>query len=345
MKRYKLLVLGAWQFFHDVAAGGVADPFSVPGAIIVSTVRWEPYVARGDVHIRRRLVSFTRGLEHLQSLLEYQPIVLALPEEESAFGAKVREAVRGHAFVKTVSVPRRYGVEDFRVLARALDLVPRTGAPVWGLRTAGVLAADRALTLGRPSTVRIVSVAGPSIRQPRHVRAMPGYPLAELLAPNVEPGAHRVLAGGVFTGEDITTTRRGLDVECEGLTVLPEHEEREFLSFLRPGRRRGSFSECFLSALGGASEEPLTTALRGEVRPCVSCGFCERVCPAGIMPHVIHKYLYADALEEAERARPDLCTGCGLCSYVCPSKIDLTRQLVDAQETIRCELHAEVEDE
>lgn len=52
------------------------------------------------------------------------------------------------------------------------------------------------------------------------------------------------------------------------------------------------------------------------------------------MPHLIHKYLYSDLIEEADEARIDLCIRCGLCSYVCPSKIELTQQFADAQVMI-----------
>lgn len=137
----------------------------------------------------------------------------------------------------------------------------------------------------------------------------------------------------------------GLDTECQGLTVLPEHTNRELLSFVRPGLDRRSYSRCFLSALGCRVQETLTTALRGEGRACVACGQCEAVCPAGIMPHLIHKYMYQDALEEAELARADLCIGCGLCSYVCPSKIELAQEILDAQVTIQQELHPPVSED
>lgn len=52
------------------------------------------------------------------------------------------------------------------------------------------------------------------------------------------------------------------------------------------------------------------------------------------MPYLIHKYLYAELIEEVEWARVDLCVECGLCSYVCPSKIDLRTQLIDAKALI-----------
>ena len=74
--------------------------------------------------------------------------------------------------------------------------------------------------------------------------------------------------------------------------------------------------------------------MRGEGRPCVSCNFCEEVCPAGIMPYLLHKYLYGDLIEEAEQARVDLCVQCGLCSFICPSKIELREQFIEAKALI-----------
>ena len=339
--RDRLVRLGAWQFFYDAHTGALPDPSGVPRAIIVSMVHLEPFVARGDVQIYKRLSSFLRGLAHLQSLLEYQPMYLVLPDVRSTFGARVREKLRGCAWVKTVAIPRRYPYDNYEILARGLGFRPVPGEPVWALDTAAVLAVDRALTLSLPSTVRILSIGGPGVTSPRHLRAMAGYPLHDILKPRVVPGSVRVLNGGGLTGQGLAPGQLGLDAECSGLTVLVEHTDREFLAFLRPGGDRRSYSRCFLSTVRRAFSERLTTALRGERRACVSCAYCEEVCPAGIMPHLIHKYLHQDGLEEAEAAGTGRCVGCGLCSFVCPSKIDLRRQLLDAQETIRRELHPE----
>ena len=45
---------------------GRSDPFGMPQAVIVSTLRLASYVARGDVQLHKRLSSFTRGLSRLQ---------------------------------------------------------------------------------------------------------------------------------------------------------------------------------------------------------------------------------------------------------------------------------------
>ena len=62
IKRYKLVDLGAWQFLFDAHTGALPDPFGTPRAVIVSSFECEPFLARGDVQLRKRLSTFTRGL-------------------------------------------------------------------------------------------------------------------------------------------------------------------------------------------------------------------------------------------------------------------------------------------
>jgi Na+-transporting NADH:ubiquinone oxidoreductase subunit A len=336
IKRYRLLTLGAWQFFYDAHTGALPDPLGTPQAIIISVVSLEPYMARGEAQLHKRLLNFNRGLEQLQSLLEYQPIYLVLPDIESEFANLIRNHIRGYAWVKIVNIPLTYPYDHFGILARRLGLRHNKG-PVWAVRTEGVLATDRALTLSKPCLVRIISIAGTGINSPCHIKVMPGYPIKKIKEQFVFEPAPRLINGGILTGEIIGEETLGIDTECRGITVLPELREREFLGFARPGWSRSCFAGCYLSALRKKFLERFNTGVRGEGRPCISCNFCEDICPAGITPHLIHKYLYRDLIEEAEQARPDLCVECGLCSYVCPSKIDLRQQLIDAKKLIEKE--------
>ena len=338
-KRQNLVELGAWQFMADAHTGGVPDPHGTPRAVIISTINLEPFVARGDVQLHKRLDRFTRALEHIQSLLEYQPIYLVLPEVKTDFAQRIREAVRGYAWVKPVHVPQMYPYDHFALLARGLGLKHDPASPVWAVPISGMLAIDRALTLGRSCTVRIVSLGGPAVKNPMHLKAMPGYPIESILAGRVATdGPVRAIGGGVLTGVEIPAGQQGLAADCTGITVLAEHSERELFGFVRPGADRRSYSLCFLSSLRKRFTEPLNTALRGEGRPCISCGYCEDVCPAGIMPHLLHKLLYADRLEEADQAGAELCVECGLCSFVCTSKLELRDEFRQAKRSIAEEL-------
>jgi Na+-transporting NADH:ubiquinone oxidoreductase subunit A len=333
IKRYRLLALGAWQFFYDAYTGSLPDPLGRPQAIIVSTLSLEPFSARGDAQLHNRLLNFTRGLEQLQSLLEYQPIYLVMPDIKSDFANLIRNHIRGYASVKMLEIPLTYPYDDFSILARRLGL-KRSEGPIWSVRTEGVLAVDRVLTLSKPCLVRIISIAGTGVKNSTHISVMPGYPIQRIRDQYIFEPVSRIINGGILTGEQLGADALGLDTECRGLTVLPELQDREFLGFIRPGWDRSSYAACYLSSLRNKFRERLTTGLHGEGRPCVSCNFCEDVCPAGITPHLIHKYLYRDLIEEAEQARVDLCIECGLCSYVCPSKIDLRKQMNDSKVLI-----------
>jgi len=335
-KREALVRLGAWQFLYDAHTQALPDPTGTPQAVIVSTISLEPFLARGDVLLHMRLLNFTRGLEHLQSLLEYQPIYFVIPKIRSEFADLVRNHIRGYAWVKLLEIPLIYPYGDFSILARALELSSGNG-PVWAVRTEGVLAIDQALTLGRPCLTRTISIGGTGVVSPTHIEVTPGYPLKAITDKYVFEPNPRIIDGGILTGKVFGAETLGIGTECRGITVLPELKEREFLGFVRPGSDRSSFSACFLSSLTHRIRERLTTAMRGELRPCVSCNFCEEVCPAGISPHLIHKYLYRDLIEEAAYARVDLCVECGLCSYVCPSKIDLRAQFTEARRRVEQE--------
>ncbi len=331
----ELLALGAWQFLSDAHTDRLPDPAVAPAAVIVSTVRHEPFVARGDVQLHDHLDAFVRGMTHLQSMLEYQPIHLILPDVHSPFARRVADQLRGHAWIQVERTPPRYGCELFPVVARRLGHRPSAGDAIWCLHTEGVLAIDRALTAGRPTLTRIIAIGGPCIDGATHVEAPVGYPIERLLDGRVSRSAseYRVLNGGALTGLPVDPAG-GIDAECIGITVLADPTGEETLGWLRPGFDRRSYSGCFASRLRAAAGEALTTAVRGERRPCISCTFCEEACPAGVMPHLIHKLLYQDLLDEAEDAGVQLCVECGLCSYVCPSKIELRRQFADCKQRL-----------
>jgi Na+-transporting NADH:ubiquinone oxidoreductase subunit A len=257
---------------------------------------------------------------------------------------QLRDRLVGRARIEAIDIPLRYPMDHFNVLARALGLGPRSGggkgSTVWGVRTEGILAIDQALNGRQPALDRVMAVGGSAVREPIHVRAPLGYPIEALLAGRVSSEPRRVIDGGILNGETVGEQQLGVGAESGGLTVLLEPTRRELWGFVRTGLDRISYSNCFLSLLRPRYVEPLTTALRGEHRPCIGCGFCEELCPAGIMPHLIHKLAYQDALEEIDRCAAHKCVGCGLCSYVCPSKLDLRREILDANEAIRRDLHA-----
>jgi len=344
----KLLTLGAWQFFSDARTGDPVDPLTGPSATIASTLRLEPFLTGGEVQLDGALERLVRGLEHVRGMAPEAPLYVVVPSADAPLAAELRKAVSACSGAHVVSVPMRFPFDDPALLARYLKLPAGPDTTVWAIPVEGVLAVEAALTDGMPCTERVVSFAGPAVTEPVHFRLVPGHPVADILAERLCREPARVINGGLLTGVVLSPEQRGVDSECTGLTVVGEPTRQTLLSFARPGISRRSYNRSFVGTLRTDMSMRYKAGLSGEVRPCIACGQCADVCPAGILPQVIHRHLYADRLEEAQRTRVDLCVGCGLCSFVCPSKIDLRTELLDARRVLREEaelLRAEAEAE
>ncbi|HUX39260.1 MAG TPA: 4Fe-4S dicluster domain-containing protein [Rectinemataceae bacterium] len=331
-----LLRKGAWQFFTDAFTGMLPDPLKAPQAIIISTVNLEPFSVRGDVLLEARFEEFVAAIEKLQPVLEYQPVWMIFPVYRSELGRKIREFARGKAWIRIAEIERKYPNDNDRLLAKRLGLKAAEG-PVWCVRTEGVMATHCALVKGTSSCGHIIAVGGPSVAKPSHMYAMPGYPIDSIMEQVGLKEESRVILGGALTGTEVDGQIKGLDSESLGITALPVGYKREPLSFVMPGFRKRSYSNTFASLLRPKFDERIPTILYGEVRPCINCGFCVDVCPAGIIPSAIHKANYADDFDSIEKLMPMLCVECGLCSYVCTSKIDLFKEILDVKENLRKE--------
>ena len=70
-------------------------------------------------------------------------------------------------------------------------------------------------------------------------------------------------------------------------------------------------------------------ALREDVRDrlynCIGCGRCEQVCPTGLNPMYIQRFVENSFYAYLEPFDAHLCIGCGTCSYICPSKLEVSQ--------------------
>ncbi|MEW5816017.1 MAG: 4Fe-4S dicluster domain-containing protein, partial [Spirochaetota bacterium] len=242
-------------------------------------------------------------------------------------------------------VPLKYPVENMKVLNRAFrkhDASVKKDDTIWVIDVQGVEAVGTCLADGVPLHKRIAAIGGPGQSNPRHISVRIGTPLSALVREMNGTENPFILRGGLINGTPVMLEEDAVHYDDDGFFFLPKMTKREFLSFLRPGFKRTSFLPCFISRITGAPDSQVSTALRGEYRPCIACGICEKICPSGLMPQIIHRYLYREALDESEAVGIDLCVECGLCTYVCPSKIDLKDQFITAKEKLSKE-HAEIE--
>ncbi len=339
--RQELAAAGVWPLIRSAKTGKMPalDGSEVPARLIVNFVSTEPYRTDGKCLLSSDPDRILTGLQFLPSLLSAPNGRIHVVVENAADPviSPLVSAIQGDTRFQLDTLPARYPAEHPRVLARALRRQDRTLTPsdaIWTLDAQAVLAIGACLADGIPLHERVVAIGGPGVANPCHRRVRIGTTLGSLLPPVVFADSTLLLRGGLFTG--IPAASDGaVEAQDDGFFALPKSREREFLGFVVPGFDRVSALPCFGSALTGEADRHLTATLRGERRPCVACGLCEKVCPVGLLPQILHRYLYRDAIDQAQAAGVDLCIGCGLCSYVCPSKIELRQQFAEAGERLR----------
>lgn len=337
---------GVWPLFWSSATGGMPSPDGdeLPQAVVLNVVIAEPFRARGKVILRRAWSRIVQGIKFLPRLMQdYGTIYVVLTAVGDPVARMMYADLSGFAWIRFRPVPLVYPIENPRLLVQALlrsDRSLKKDDPIWLADAQALEAAGACLAEGLPLHQRVVVVGGPGHPAPRHLLVRVGSPL-RTLAPGPGRPPARVLRGGVFSGSPVEPEEDSVRYDDDAFFFLPEENEREPLSFMRPGFDRTSYLPAFASRLLGGSDRRLSTSLRGERRPCISCGLCESICPARILPQVLHRYIHRELYEEAEKAGLYRCIECGLCSFVCPSKLELLQQFIDAKALLRAEGGAE----
>jgi Na+-translocating ferredoxin:NAD+ oxidoreductase RnfC subunit len=195
------------------------------------------------------------------------------------------------------------------------------GVLVLDVQTA--LAVHDAVVLGKPAIDRIVALSGPGFTRNVHARVRVGTAVSLVVDSRLKDGV-RLVENSLLTGGKVADPAiASIGPQTSALIAVREKESGGFLPFAGPGFRKDSYSFTFASSLLPLGRDADTNR-HGEERPCLSCGFCDSVCPARILPSILHKYVKRGIIDETIlRYRITRCIDCNLCTYVCTSKIDV----------------------
>jgi electron transport complex protein RnfC len=316
-----------------------------PGAVrhvIVSQVGADAFSPRADVIVGADIDGFAAGIRILRRVMPAADFHIALGHGEHRLLDALAGLLHGEDKVSLHGLQPRYPQEFTEMLVIALlgeDFPFGFSAANVGvvvMDAQAVLACYAAVTEGRPVIDRVIALAGPAFARPGHLRVPVGTSVESVVAGRLKDPSElkpRFVLDSLLSGTGVDDLSIPVDRTLSQIIAVPDDDRRLPFAFARPGLHTDSFSRSFVPhwlPTGIAA----STNRHGEERPCVQCGWCARVCPVRIIPHLIHRQARVAINELLVRYGVFNCIDCNLCSMVCPSKIELARQMLDIKEKL-----------
>lgn len=326
-----LLESGLWTTLRARPFSKVADPTVRPRSIFVTAMDTNPLAPDVDVVLQGFEAEIEAGLQALTKLTD-GPVFFCTAARSSLRPPAV-DRVRHEQF----DGPHPAGTVGVHI--HTLDPAGR-GRIVWHVGYQNLVAIGRLFLTGELMTRRVVSLAGPSVLNPRLIETVVGASTDELVEGELASGDQRVVSGSVLSGRKAQGEALGyLGLYHNQISVLPEGRQREFMGWAAPGLNKFSVSGAFLSALRRGARYPMTTSTNGSVRAIVPIGLYESVMPMDLEATYLLKALATRDIERAEQLgvleldEEDV----ALCTFVCPSKNEYAPWLRDVLTAIEKE--------
>jgi Na(+)-translocating NADH:ubiquinone oxidoreductase A subunit len=283
--------------------------------------------------------SFAEGLEILRKIMPQAVFHLAVDKRRAV--AEIEERMnRPEWLTSHVLTPRYPQSRDELLVATLLAKTLPFGFSPANL---GVIVLDAqavghvhdAVVRGKPLIDRIVALSGPGFKDNFHVRVRIGTSIATVLKGRLRQQEQlRIVHNSLLAGETVSDSSLPVGQDCASLIALVERETGEIFPFSMPGFKKDSYSRTFFSSLF-LFPKVCDSNVHGEERACISCGFCEDVCPVGILPHLLHRYVKKDIISETLGSFQIFrCIDCNLCTYVCTSKIEVAGLIKEGKERL-----------
>lgn len=327
-----LLDSGLWTALRTRPYDKVPVPGTVPHSIFVNAMDSNPLAAEPDLVMAGRDAAFKAGVEVLTRLTDGTVYVCR------------RKDARHHHYISGVPrVSERvfHGPHPSGLVGTHIHFLDPVGPhkTVWHLGYQDVLAIGELFLSGTLDTARVISLAGPQVKNPRLLRTVLGASAADLTRNELADGENRVISGSALHGAVCAGPVNYLGRYTQQLTVLREGRERVLFRYIRPGYDMHSVTHLVLGKLRRAFRFPMSTTTHGSPRAMVPIGTYEQVMPLDILPTWLLRYLIvgdtdrAVALGALELGEEDL----ALCTYVCPGKYEYGPILRDVLTRIEIE--------
>jgi len=186
----------------------------------------------------------------------------------------------------------------------------------------------------KPITNVLVGLCGAGFKENLFLEVKIGTPIEHIILKWAKKGEFQFIKNSVLTGEVLNDLSIPIDTTFSSIIALPVKESFKFMPFVKPGFKSDSYTNTFVAKFLPFVKKETSLSLYGETRACISCSYCEDVCPVNIIPHLLYKYISKGFLNETKKFGIEKCIDCNLCTYVCPSKILISEEIKKGKEKI-----------
>ncbi len=327
-----LLERGLWNGFIELPFYNIPEPSKNPPAIVVPLSHSEPFQPKLSTAIDEYEKDIIEGIQWLKKLCPEIRLFVDADEQINL------DNISEHSMITRVS-------GDFAATsAGSVAYHLKTSVEdnnAWICNWQHLVKIARTLKTNEYYNETLICIGGNQTDINQHYIVTEGISFEEVFS--IENQSDRVICGGLFTGLHIFNPEY-LPIGTTSINIIDNNPQTEFLSFLQPGVEKPSYSTAYLSGVISKLipnyRTKTSTAVNGSDRDCVSCGYCELVCPVNTTPQTLLRNSKINDVEESMRIGLLDCSGCGACTYVCPSKIDLASTFIDMKNQLFKELNA-----
>tara|TARA_B100001094_G_C18137139_1_gene775751 strand:+ start:409 stop:1752 length:1344 start_codon:yes stop_codon:yes gene_type:complete len=312
--RDNLVNSGVWTTLRTRPYSKIPAIDSSPAGIFVNAMDTNPLAADPSIVIAKEQQAFQDGLTVLSRINEDAKLFLCKAPQDD---------------IPTID---QFRVEEFRGLHPAglsgthiHFLMPASlERVVWTINYQDVIAIGHLFKTGTLYTKRVISLAGPHVKQPRLLNTSIGAKISDIIEEQLIDAEHRVISGSILNGTHAKGPHDFLGRYHLQVSVIEEDAKKELLGWLSPGARSYSATRAFLGHLNPLKTFNLTSSTKGSSRSMVPIGVYDRVMPLDILPTLLLRDLISRDTDSAQRM------GCleldeedlALCTFTCPGKYD-----------------------
>lgn len=272
--------------------------------LLINAVECEPFISCDKAVIYNYVDSILESIDSIMEIMEIPRAYIVMKDTNTNLVNVINKYIGTYPNIKISLISDAYpnGWERLvvrNVLGIEYDKYPsEKGIIVSNVST--IYSIYEMLEYNRPLTERVITITGPGIKKRRNVRVKIGALASEVIS-NLD-GYRNIknplfIVGGPMMGNSLPSDDVVITKDVNCILVIDDHFEKNL--------------------------------------PCIKCGKCMEVCPAGIFPVLIMNN--RDNVKALRNLKPKKCIECGLCSYICPSKIEVREFVRIAKERVEDE--------